>query len=115
MEKENNEGLLILMADGNLHDHEVVKSAARACHLNHVFTSVYNGAQLLDYLFQRDAYYSSGRMLPSVLIMDIRLDRVDGFEALEIIKNEEKFKSIPVFVLTKTKQEEDATRAMRLG
>jgi CheY-like chemotaxis protein len=107
-------GWSILMADGNLDDHNFVKRAARDCGINHVFTSVYNGRQLLDLLTRQQPYLTDHNEKPDLLIMDIDLDLVSGWEILEWIKKNEPEK-FPVYVLTQTRVEEDALKARHFG
>jgi CheY-like chemotaxis protein len=111
----DNKGLLIVMADGNIHDHDMVKKSARDCDVNHVFTSVYNGMQLMDLLLGRGAYAGSSHRMPDLIIMDIKLELIDGFEALKQIMLNPNTKDIPVYILTKEKKEADVDKAMKLG
>ena len=104
----------IVMADGNLEDHRFVKNAARECGINHVFTSVFNGSQLLDYLYRKGAYKTERDVRPDLLFMDIRLEIVNGFDVLERLHRDDKIR-FPVYVLTETRREEDVARAMRSG
>ncbi len=65
-EQEKSNGLLIVMADGNINDHDLVKHATRGCNVNHVFTSVYNGMQLMDLLLNKGAYAGGSYRLPEL-------------------------------------------------
>jgi len=114
MQERHTEGWIILMADGSLEDHNIVKKAARECGINHVFTSVYNGSQLMDYLQGKGAYFTETSTMPDLLLMDIKLDIVDGFEVLDFMRKYKHFK-FPIYVLTATKREEDVVRAMHYG
>jgi DNA-binding response OmpR family regulator len=102
------------MADGNIDDHNMVKKAARECGVNHVFTSVYNGSQLMDYLNRKKPYNSYQNGHPDLLLMDIDLDLVSGWEILSYL-SERNPQHISVYVLTANKNEEDAVRAMHFG
>lgn len=113
METKTKDCLLILMADGQIEDHNKVKRATRNCNVNHVFSSVYNGAQLLDTLKGIGAYENT--LEPDLLIMDIKLELVDGFEVLNRISKDARLKNIPIYILTKTKSQEDVLRAKALG
>lgn len=109
------QGMLIAMADGNIKDHERVKNAARECNVNHVFTSVYNGIQLLDLLNKRGAYSGGTQSKPDLLLMDIHLELLDGFEALKQIKADPVLRNIPVYILTSERKDEDVQKAIALG
>ena len=78
--KQERRGYLILMADGNIEDHSKVKAAARQCGINHVFSSVYNGVQLRDYIQRTGVYKEDVNATPDLLIMDIQLDLIDSFD-----------------------------------
>jgi CheY-like chemotaxis protein len=114
MEEQKVIGYHIIMADGNLEDHDRVKEAARECRINHIFTSVYNGAQLMALLKQEPPYTSQLHAQPDLLIMDIFLEQVGGFEILEFLKDNPGFK-FPIYILSKNKEEEDYARARKLG
>jgi len=109
------QSVMIVMADGNIEDHERVKKAFRDCGINHVFTSVFNGAQLMDLLFKRGAYTGGDELKPSVIVMDIHLDLVDGFEALKQIKSNASTSEIPVYILAKEKRDADLKKAQDAG
>lgn len=109
------EGYVIVMADDNIEDHTQIKTATRECGVNHVFTSVFNGIQLMDLLLKRGAYFSNSRGTPDLVIMDIKLKLLDGFEVLRQIKTNEELKHIPVYILTKDRLDDEVEKAMALG
>src|SRR6478609_1684879 len=112
MEKE---GLIIVMADANLSDHDRVKKAARECKINHVFTSVYNGSQLMDLLLKKGVYYTAATVSPDLIIMDVDLPVISGFEVIKAVKSNPNLKNIPVYFLTNIKAEDIKTKAIELG
>jgi two-component system response regulator len=114
MEADQKETYLVIMADGDLKDHEIVKRAARECGVNHVFTSIFNGSQLMDYLQRKGAYIAESDGKPDLLIMDINLEVIDGFEILKFL-GESGRQDFPIYILTKTKRQEDVVRAMQFG
>jgi CheY-like chemotaxis protein len=107
-------GVIIVMADESLEDQALVKKAARSCDISHVFSSVYNGEQLMNLLLRRDVYFTTGKV-PDLIIMDIHLRLLDGFEVLKRIKTNDDLKNIPIYILTKDRNEADVKRAMDLG
>jgi len=109
------EGMIIVMADGNLADHDRVKKAARECHVNHVFTSVYNGSQLMDLLLKKGVYYTAATVSPDLIIMDIDLPVISGFEVIQEMKSRDKLKNIPVYFLTDNREKENEIKARQLG
>ncbi len=106
---------LILMADGHIEDHELVKKAAAVCNMNMVFTSVYNGSQLKDYILRRGVYQIDPDIHPDLIIMDVNLQGVSSFELIRLLQDQEKMRNIPVCFLTTELQEEQKARAEKLG
>ncbi len=74
-----------------------------------------DGAEALDYLYQRGKYseYEPGNL--AVILLDLKLPKVDGLEVLSAIKGDEKLKFIPVVVLTSSREERDVVESYRLG
>lgn len=103
------------MADQNIDDHVLVKKAARECGINHVFTSVYNGSQLMNLLFKQDVYYSSRTENPDLIIMDFDLPLLSGIEALTQIKQSAELRDIPVYFLTRGEPVVDENKLCELG
>jgi two-component system response regulator len=111
---DTKKSLLILMVGRNIDEHNIVKNAMRQCKINHVFTSMYNGKQLMDYLQRRGVYTTDPNRHPSMLIMDIKLDLVKGIEVLSYLHHEHPFK-FPTYVITDIRSEEDAKKIHSLG
>jgi CheY-like chemotaxis protein len=106
----------ILMADDDLEDQMLVRSAWEKSRLYNELRFVDDGEQLMDYLHRRDAYadpIDSPR--PGVILLDLNMPRKDGYEALEEIKSDPDLRRIPVVVLTSSKAEEDIIRSYNLG
>src|SRR5687768_10637735 len=109
------EGYSIVFADDDLDDQAIVKQAFRTVNINHVFTSVYNGVQLMEFLLRRGSYKNALESPPDLIIMDIRMNLLDGFETISTIQNYKQLKDIPIYVLTTSNLEEDRRRADDLG
>ena len=103
------------MADDDIDDQAVVKQAFREVRKNHVFTSVYNGVQLMEFLLKRGSYKNALESPPDIIIMDIRMNLLDGFETISTIQNYKQLQHIPIYVLTTSNQQEDKDRAKELG
>lgn len=110
------EPLRILFVEDN-HDHaELVMRSLQDHRVGNQITHVDNGETALDYLLRRGEYEdpaSSPR--PHVVLLDLRLPRVDGLDVLRQIKNDDNLKRIPVVVLTTSDKESDITRAYDLN
>ena len=75
-----------------------------------------NGDDAIDYLFGQGAcIYRDTKIMPTVILLDLNLPRINGFQILERIKDDERTKLIPVIVLTSSKEEKDIKKAYSLG
>jgi two-component system, response regulator len=106
----------ILVVDDNLADVELILEALRSCNLaNHVHV-VNDGAEALDYVFSAGKYFSRSPSLnPRVILLDLKLPKVDGMEVLRRIRSDERTKLVPVVVLTSSTVERDVVEAYGLG
>lgn len=106
----------ILMADDDRDDCLLVKDAFVESRLLNDLRFVEDGEELMDYLYHRGKYTetdSSPR--PGLILLDLNMPRKDGREALEEIKSDSDLRSIPIVVLTTSKQEEDILRSYDVG
>lgn len=106
----------ILMADDDQDDCLLVKDAFVESRLLNDLRFVEDGEELMDYLYHRGKYVeidSSPR--PGLILLDLNMPRKDGREALEEIKSDSDLRSIPIVVLTTSKQEEDILRSYDVG
>ena len=75
-----------------------------------------NGDEALDFLFGEGAYiYLNTRNMPALILLDLNLPRINGFQILERIRADKRTKLIPVIILTSSKEEEDIKKAYALG
>jgi CheY-like chemotaxis protein len=74
-----------------------------------------DGEEALDYLYCRGKFETRSSDNPAVLLLDLKLPKVDGLEVLQQIKSDEKLKMIPVVVLTSSHEEKDMVTSYRLG
>lgn len=108
----NGEPLTILLVEDNLGHAELVKRTLNQHRIANKIFYVHDGEKALDYLFRREGFtdpQSSPR--PHVVLLDLRLPRIDGLEVLKKIKQDDTLKQIPVVVLTTSKAEQDITMA----
>lgn len=106
----------ILMADDDQDDCLLVKDAFIESRLVNKLLFVEDGEDLMDYLYHRGKYADvtiSPR--PGLILLDLNMPRKDGREALEEIKSDPDLRSIPIVVLTTSKQEEDILRSYDVG
>ena len=75
-----------------------------------------DGAEALDYLFGRGAYAGRDRtILPAVVLLDLKLPKVDGLEVLRRLREDERTRRLPVVILTSSREEQDLARGYSLG
>lgn len=111
---ENNK--VILLVEDNPNDEELTKLAFEKNNILNPLVVASDGVEALDYIFGTGIY--EGRDIydqPQVIILDIKLPRVDGLQVLQKIRADERTACIPVVILTSSKEDEDLIRAYQLG
>ena|SRR5436190_2811922 len=106
---------LIVVADDDSEDHQLITEAIKECGKNYLITSVFNGHQLLDLLLQQGIYSTEISKIPDAVILDLRMPIMDGFATLEKIRTFRQFDNLPIFVLTEFGHRRDVERTMKLG
>jgi CheY-like chemotaxis protein len=107
--------IVILMADDDADDRLLTRDAMRESHLGNPFREVQDGQELMDYLRRKGKYATADAPRPGLILLDLNMPRMDGREALELIKKDPDLRSIPVIILTTSKTEEDILRSYGLG
>jgi CheY-like chemotaxis protein len=105
----------IVLAEDNANDVELTITALRDNNVLNEVVVLRDGAEALDYLYQREAYRNRGGGHPAVLLLDLKMPKVDGIEVLRQIKSDPQLKTIPVVVLTSSREEQDLVRTYDLG
>ena len=105
----------ILLVEDNLEDIELTLAALEEYHLTNNITVVRDGAEALDYLYRRGQFANLDESYPVVVLLDVKLPKVDGLEVLAIMKQEPQLRSIPVVMLTSSREQPDLKRAYELG
>src|SRR5262245_36419592 len=106
---------VILLAEDNPNDVELTLAAFRENHLLNEVVVIRDGAQTLDYLYRRGAFAGRLNGHPGLILLDLKMPKVDGLEVLRTIKSDPKLRMIPVVVLTSSRQEQDLLRSYNLG
>ena len=114
METMNNLGRILLVED-DPKDVELTLTALEEYNLANEVIVARDGEEALDYLYSRGKFKTRSNGNPSVMLLDLKLPKVDGLEVLKQIKSEEKLRMIPVVVLTSSKEEKDMVASYRLG
>jgi two-component system, response regulator len=106
----------VLLVEDNIHDAEMTIRALRKVNLSNNLVHVKDGEEALDFIFGRGKF--TGReteLLPKVILLDIKMPKVDGIEVLRQLKSQEMSKTIPVVIMTSSKEEQDVIRSYQLG
>jgi CheY-like chemotaxis protein len=105
----------IMLAEDNANDIELTMTALRENHLLNEVVVVRDGAEALDYLFKRNVHANRTGGNPAVLLLDLKMPKVDGIEVLRQVKADPQLRTIPVVVLTSSREEQDLVRTYDLG
>lgn len=109
--------ITILLADDDADDRMLTQQALEAAHISNSIEMVEDGEQLLDYLFQRGRYAGETGTAPrpGLILLDLNMPKLDGREALRVIKADANLRDIPVVVLTTSRFEDDIALCYSLG
>jgi DNA-binding response OmpR family regulator len=105
----------ILMVEDDPKDVELTLTALEEYNLANEVIVTRDGEQALDYLYYRGEYKTRSSGNPAVMLLDLKLPKVDGLEVLKQIKFDGELKMIPVVVLTSSKEEKDMVASYQLG
>lgn len=106
----------ILLVEDNPTDAELTMEALREAKLVNHLVWVKDGAEALDFIFRKGAFAGrAANSFPSVILLDLRLPKVDGLEVLQQLKADEKTRKIPVVVLTSSNEDRDIMRSYEQG
>lgn len=105
----------ILLVEDNANDAELTLEALSEHNLANEVDLVRDGAEALDYLYRRGSYANSEDGNLAVILLDLKLPKVDGLEVLRVIRGDDKLKYVPVVVLTSSREERDLIESYRLG
>jgi CheY-like chemotaxis protein len=105
----------ILLAEDNEHDVELVLAALEEHRLANEVVVVRDGAEALDYLYRRGDYAARPEGLPVVLLLDLKMPKVDGLEVLRQVKGDPNLRIMPVVMMTSSREEQDLVKSYELG
>ena len=105
----------VLLAEDSPADAEMALDALRDANLANPIVHVEDGIEVMDYLLRRGRFADRQEGLPAVLLLDIKMPRMDGLEVLREVRANEALKKLPVVVLTSSREETDLAISWNLG
>ena len=112
----NHNEIEVLLVEDNMHDAELTIRSLKKVNLASKLFHVKDGAEALDFIYARGDYADRNTdNWPKLIILDIKMPKVDGIEVLRQIKSNELTKAIPVVIMTSSKEEQDIVTSYNLG
>jgi two-component system, response regulator len=106
----------ILLIEDNPQDAELIVRAIRRQNIANPMITLEDGAEALDFIFCRGEYSArDGSQQPKVILLDLKLPKIDGLEVLEALKKNEATRNIPVVIVTSSREDPDIRTAYGLG
>jgi CheY-like chemotaxis protein len=105
----------ILLVEDSARDAELILDALEGNKLANEIVHVRDGAEALDYLYRRGLFAGRPDDQPALMLLDLKLPKVDGLEVLRQIKGDATLRVIPVVMMTSSRQEQDLVRSYELG
>lgn len=105
----------ILLVEDNPNDVELTLAALEKSQLANEIVICRDGAEALDFLYRRGSYEGRPVRDPAVVLLDLKLPKLDGLEVLEAVKSDPEMRAIPVVMLTSSREEVDLVRSYQLG
>jgi len=107
---------IILLVEDNPDDAKLTLRAFKRSNMANPIVVARDGVEALDFVFARGAYAErAGKPLPTLIILDLKLPRLDGLGVLRAVRDDERTRLIPVVVLTSSKEEQDLIHSYALG
>jgi two-component system response regulator len=105
----------ILLVEDSQADAEMTTDALADAHLANPVVHVEDGVDCLDYLYRRNAWADREPTEPAVVLLDIKMPRMNGLEVLKAMRSDEAMRRIPVVILSSSREESDLARSWDLG
>ncbi len=105
----------ILLVEDSAQDVELTLNALAEHKLSNSVDLARDGAEALDYLYKRGAHAARQSVNPVLILLDLKMPKVDGLEVLRMVKADPRLRTIPVVILTSSREEQDVVRSYELG
>lgn len=105
----------ILLVDDSPRDTELALDALTDHNLTNEVVTLRDGAEALDYLYRRGRFADRLDGHPAVILLDLKMPKVDGIEVLRQVKSDPDLKTIPIVVMTSSREEQDLLNSYQLG
>src|SRR5437016_1898069 len=105
----------ILLAEDNPNDVELTLTALHSLNLANEIVVVHDGAQALDFLRRQNRFANREDLPPAVVLLDLKMPKVDGLDALRQIRADARLHTLPIVILTSSREESDLVRGYELG
>jgi two-component system response regulator len=105
----------ILLAEDNPLDAELAMTALRDARITNSITWVKDGEEALDYFYCRGRHANRPDVLPRLVLLDLKMPKVNGIEVLKVVKSDERLKHIPIVMMTSSQEESDIAETYKLG
>lgn len=105
----------ILLVEDNANDVELALTALAEHNIANEVVVTRDGSEALDYLYRRGAFANRKNGQPAVILLDLKMPKVDGLEVLRTVKSDPELQRIPVVMLTSSREETDLVKSYQLG
>jgi CheY-like chemotaxis protein len=105
----------ILLVDDSARDTELAIDALESHHLANEIVALRDGVEALDYLYCRGPFAGRSDGPPAVVLLDLKMPKLDGLEVLKQIKSDPKLRTIPIVVMTSSREEQDMVQSYQHG
>lgn len=105
----------ILLVDDSPRDTEMTLDALQQYNLANEVTTLCDGAEALDYMFRRGPFAARGATDPAVILLDLKMPKVDGLEVLRQLKADPRLRVVPIVIMTSSREDQDLKKCYELG
>jgi two-component system response regulator len=105
----------ILLVEDSLADAELAMDALKEANLANPIVHLEDGVDCLDYLYARGSFVGQGMVEPAVVLLDIKMPRMNGLDVLTRMRSDERLRQVPVVILSSSREESDLARSWDLG